>query len=150
MDSPLSSSPRRRKLGRTNKPAAGPFAWLQRHPVAAAAVYMMIGGCIGQHRPLIMHGSSTGVSTGVGASLAHTYLAALGNPFRSKRRAALGLIAACDSIVPANINMVDVCLLTTQPSQIRVSASLYFHLAARHWPAQPYSWHWLHSCSLYT
>jgi hypothetical protein len=89
-------------------------------------------------------------STGVGASLAHTYLAALGNPFRSKRRAALGLIAACDSIVPANINMVDVCLLTTQPSQIRVSASLYFHLAARHWPAQPYSWHWLHSCSLYT
>lgn len=51
MDSPLGSSPRRRRFGKPGAAAAGagPFACLQRHPVAAAAVYMLIGGCVGEY-----------------------------------------------------------------------------------------------------
>jgi hypothetical protein len=53
MDSPLAqhSSPRRKRFGKPGQAAgtaASPLAWLQRHPLAAAAVYMLIGGCLGE------------------------------------------------------------------------------------------------------
>lgn len=65
MDSPLAqhSSPRRKRFG--HKPgqagtAASPLAWLQRHPLAAAAVYMLIGGCLGEQYRCCSAGCAVG------------------------------------------------------------------------------------------
>lgn len=50
----MESSPRRRRVvpgkASSGHPGVGgpTTAWLQRHPVAAAAVYMLLGGCIGK------------------------------------------------------------------------------------------------------
>jgi hypothetical protein len=51
MDSPIGTSPRKRRFGRpgVGAAAAGPLTWLQKHPGAAAALYMLIGGCIGTY-----------------------------------------------------------------------------------------------------
>lgn len=48
MEGSLTGSPRRRRFSKPASSAEGLLAWLQRNPVAAAAVYMLLGGGIGK------------------------------------------------------------------------------------------------------
>jgi len=48
MEGSLTGSPRRRRFSKPASSAGGVLAWLQRNPVAAAAVYMLLGGGIGE------------------------------------------------------------------------------------------------------